>query len=68
MNSNASLYEEKPNKDPISCMRMDDFEIYFRSSCYERKLFKTCEKFISMVKWIPLTKRFDIWVEALLLD
>jgi hypothetical protein len=27
----SGLYTEKEKKDPLSCLRMDDFEIYLRS-------------------------------------
>jgi hypothetical protein len=26
----SSMYNERPRKDPISCVRMDDFEIFLR--------------------------------------
>ena len=43
---------------------MDDFEVYLRAQTYELKLFRTCEKFIGRVKWIPVSKRYDIFKET----
>ena len=38
-------------RDPVSCIRMDDFEIYLRIQTYHQKLFRPIEKFIARGKW-----------------
>ena len=58
------MYNEKPRKDPLSCIRMDDFEIYIRAQAYELKLFRTIEKFIARINWLPMSKRFDLFKES----
>lgn len=58
------LYTESNKKDPMSCLRMDDFEIYLRSSSYELKLYRTVEKFIARLKWLPLSKGIDLFKES----
>ncbi|CDW75700.1 UNKNOWN [Stylonychia lemnae] len=60
----SSMYNENPRKDPLSCIRMDDFEIYLRQQSYEVKLFRTVEKFIARLKWLPHFKRYDMFKES----
>ena len=43
---------------------MDDFEIYIRAQSYESKLYRTAEKFIARIKWLPYSKGFDILRES----
>ncbi len=61
------LYTESTRKDPLSCLRMDDFEIYIRTQTYELKLFRSAEKFIARLKHLPLAKNFDIMKESYIL-
>jgi hypothetical protein len=58
------LYTESQRKDPLSCLRIDDFEIYLRASSYELKLFRPVEKFISRLKWMPLAKSMEMFKES----
>ena len=51
-------------QDPLSCLRMDDFEIYLRARTYELKLYRTTEKFVTRLKWLPLAKNVDILKES----
>lgn len=43
---------------------MDDFEIYLRAQTYETKLSRTIQKFVNRIKWLPITKRYQIFKEA----
>lgn len=62
-----SLYTESHRKDPLSCLRMDDFEIYLRCQTYDLKLNRAIEKFISRVKWLPISAGLDVFKESHLL-
>ena len=44
------------SKEPISCLRADDFEIYLRIQTYQNKLFRPIQKFIAKSKWIAVTQ------------
>lgn len=51
-------------QDPLSALRLDDFEIYIRAKAYESKLTRTFEKFLSRAKWIPYSHRYQIFKES----
>lgn len=42
------------SKDPISCIRMDDFEVYLRIQTYKNKIMRPILKMITTGKWIPI--------------
>jgi len=46
---------------------MDDFEIYLRCQTYDLKINRAIEKFISRVKWLPLSAGLDVFKESHLL-
>lgn len=47
-------------RDPVSCIRVDDFEIYLRIQTYHQKLFRPMEKFIARGKWTSTSKNIEI--------
>lgn len=49
------------SKEPISCLRVDDFEIYLRIQAYHTKLYRPIMKFVARAKWIPMRKSIDIF-------
>lgn len=51
------------SKDPISCIRLDDFEIYFRIQSYNNKIFRPMQKFIARGKWVSTSKNLEIFKE-----
>jgi hypothetical protein len=57
---------ENVDLDPVSSIRMDDIEIYLRQVTYEQKINKLVNKFLTRVKWIPLTKKFEIFNESVI--
>jgi hypothetical protein len=61
----GALYVEKFDLPPQSLLREDDFEVYFRQTTYRNKVTKAVNKFLSRAKWIPATKKFDIYQNAL---
>jgi len=51
------------SKEPISCIRVDDFEIYLRIQTYQNKLYRPILKFVARAKWIPIHRSVDIYKE-----
>lgn len=49
------------SKEPISCLRIDDFEIYLRIQTYQTKLYRPITKFVARAKWLPIRKGIDIF-------
>lgn len=43
---------------------MDDFEIYLRAQTYELKLQRTVEKFITRLKWLPVSKTMEMFKDS----
>lgn len=48
-------------KEPISALRIDDFEVYLRLQTYQTKIFRPCLKFIARAKWLPTTESLNIF-------
>ena len=59
----STMYKEQPRKAALSCLRLDDFEIYLRSITYEKTLSRPMQKFVAKLKWLPITAKFDIFKE-----
>lgn len=47
-----------------SSVRQDDLECFMRIQSYRNKLFRTSSKFVTEVKWLPYSSRFDIWGDS----
>ncbi len=45
-------------------LRVDDLDVYNRIICYEDRCNKHADKFINRAKWVPLSHRFDIYVQG----
>jgi hypothetical protein len=43
---------------------MDDVEVYLRQVTYEQKVNKLVSKYLSKLKWLSLSKRFEIFHES----
>ena len=48
----------------MSCVRMDDFEVYLRQQSYESKLFRVSEKFVARLKWVAIQKKHEVFKEG----
>lgn len=46
---------------PHSSIREDDIEVYLRHVTYAEKINKLLNKWLARLKWMPLTKRFEIF-------
>lgn len=57
------LQEDDRSADPISCIRMDDFEVYLRIQSYHNVIQRPLKKFIARAKWISTAKSMDIMSE-----
>jgi hypothetical protein len=55
------LYVEAPEKSINSVVRLDDVEVYLRIQTYRSRLFRLPEKLSTAIRWLPYTRRFDIW-------
>ncbi len=49
----------------MSIIRQDDIEIYLRTVTYEQRINRLMTKFTARLKWLPLYRRFEIWVDAI---
>ena len=59
------LYIEKTDQRSVnSAIRQDDFEVYMRQKTYSRRLNRLAEKLINKIKWLPYSKRFDMFEES----
>ena len=59
------LYIEKTTQRSVnSAIRQDDFEVFLRQKTYQRKLNRLANKLVSKIKWLPYSKRFDMWQEC----
>jgi hypothetical protein len=48
----------------MSLIREDDVEVYLRQVTYDQQVNRVMAKFLSRLKWLPLYRRFDIWIDA----
>jgi len=45
-------------------IREDDIEVYMRVQTYRNKLFRTFDKFMTEISWIPYMSRFPIYEQS----
>ena len=58
----AKLYIEKTDQRSVnSCIRQDDFEVFLRQKTYTNKLNRLAIKLVNKVKWLPYSRRYNIW-------
>lgn len=55
------LYVEAPERSINSAVRVDDVEVYLRIQTYRSRLFRLPEKLAATIRWLPYSRRFDIW-------
>ena len=55
---------EAPQKSVNSSIRHDDVEVFLRIATYRYKLFRVPEKLAASIKWLPYSRRFDIWSQS----
>lgn len=61
----AKLYIENTEYRSVnSAIRQDDFEVYLRQKTYKNKLNRLASKLINKLKWLPYSRRYDIWQES----
>ena len=48
----------------MSIIRRDDIEVYLRSVTYDQRVNALMSKFLARIKWLPLYRRFDIFIDA----
>jgi len=48
----------------MSIIRRDDIEVYLRSVTYDQRVNAQMSKFLARIKWLPLYRRFDIFIDA----
>jgi len=46
---------------PHSSIREDDIEVYLRHVTYASKINKLLNKWLARLKWMPLSKRFEVF-------
>lgn len=59
--NDGTLYVEIKDLPAQSCIREDDLEVYLRCVTYSGKVTKMVNKFLARLKWLPLSKRFDVF-------
>ena len=52
--------EELPKQ---SALRIDDLDVYNRIVTYEQKCSSASDKFVHKAKWMPMTRRFDVYTK-----
>ena len=57
----GTLYVEIKDLPAQSCIRSDDIETYMRHITYDNKINKLVNKFIARLKWLPLSRRYDVF-------
>lgn len=57
----GTLYLEIKDLPPHSSIREDDIEVYLRHITYSEKINKMVNKWLARLKWMPLSKRFEIF-------
>ena len=60
--STTEVIDEKP---PSSTLRADDIDVYLRLITYEEKITRLADVFVNKAKWVPLTKRYDIYKQSI---
>jgi hypothetical protein len=60
----ALLYVESPEPVVSSAIRQDDIEVHLRIQTYRGRLYRAPEKLAASIKWLPYSRRFDIWSES----
>lgn len=64
MGEKTLLYVESTEKIVHSSIRHDDIEVFLRITTYRNSLFKVAEKLACSIKWLPFSRRFDIWTNS----
>lgn len=57
----GSSYADTEYRPPISALRADDIDVFYRIATYEERSTRNAEKFIQRTKWLHLTQRFEIY-------
>lgn len=60
----GSSYADDGIRPPLSALRQDDIDVYWRIVTYEEKIARKAERFIQRAKWAPFSHRFHIYEEA----
>ena len=60
----TNLYIESKLKSINSSIKQEDYEVYMRVKTYQNKLNRLSKKLIHSIKWLPYSKRFDMWKES----
>jgi len=58
------LYVEAPQKCINSAIRHDDLEVYLRIQTFRQAVFRLPAKLAASIKWLPYSRRFDIWRDS----
>jgi len=61
----GSSYADEGDRHPLSALREDDIDVYMRIITYDEKITKHAEKFIQRAKWVPFSKRFDVYRDSI---
>jgi len=65
--SGTLLYVEAPERSVNSVVRLDDVEVYLRIQSYRSRLYRLPEKLAVAIRWLPYSRRFDIWERSRLM-
>ena len=57
----GSSYADGGERPPLSALRADDLDVYFRVVTYEERATRGAERFIQRAKWLPLISRFEVF-------
>jgi hypothetical protein len=60
----GSSYADEGVRPPLSALRSDDIEVYWRIVTYEEKITRKAERLIQRAKWLPFSHRFEIYEDA----
>lgn len=61
----GSSYRDGGVRPPLSALRSDDIDVYFRAVTYEERATRGAERFIQRVKWLPLSSRFEVYAASM---
>ena len=50
-------------RDPVSCIKQDDFEVYLRIQTYQNTIQRPILKFLNRAKWVSTRDSIDIFKE-----
>ena len=58
------LYAENPDQCANSNIRADDFTTFIRERAYFNQASRLARKVATSAKWLPHSKRYEIWRES----